>query len=172
MFILAHLSDPHLAPLPTPDWVELFSKRITGYINWWRKRRFIHERGVLDTLTADLKAQNADHIAVTGDIVNIAAQDEFPPGRAFLESLGDSKAVSYVPGNHDIYVRSGAFQNVKVKSIRGADGRGLKVDQEQDSIPEGIKTEGFNDGQQYGYGNNNHSDAVEKHAHDQIHDHK
>jgi len=113
MFTLAHLSDPHLAPLPAPDWVELFSKRITGYINWWRKRRFIHDRGVLDKLTADLKAQNPNHIAVTGDIVNIAAADEFLPGRAFLESLGDSKTVSYVPGNHDIYMRSGAFNTMQ-----------------------------------------------------------
>lgn len=123
MFTLAHLSDPHLAPLPAPDWVELIGKRITGYVNWWRKRRFIHDRGVLDILTADLKVQNADHIAVTGDIVNIAAQNEFPPGRAFLESLGDSSAVSYVPGNHDIYVRSGAFNTMQAfgRFMRGDD---------------------------------------------------
>jgi len=108
MFTLAHLSDPHLAPLPAPEWSELIGKRITGYINWQRRRRFIHDRGVLDLLTADLKAQEFDHITVTGDIVNIAAMAEFPPGRVWLESLGDARAVSYVPGNHDIYVRAGA----------------------------------------------------------------
>ena len=124
MFTLAHLSDPHLAPLPAPDWGELFGKRITGYVNWWRRRRFIHDRGMLDTLTADLKAQNADHIAVTGDIVNIAAADEFLPGRAFLESLGNWHDVSYVPGNHDIYVRSGAFHTMQAFGcyMRGDDG--------------------------------------------------
>jgi 3',5'-cyclic AMP phosphodiesterase CpdA len=108
VFTLAHLSDPHLAPLPAPRWNELFGKRITGYINWRRKRRFIHDRATLDALTADLKAQKADHIAVTGDIVNIAAEAEFPPGRAFLESLGPAREVSFVSGNHDIYVRAGA----------------------------------------------------------------
>jgi 3',5'-cyclic AMP phosphodiesterase CpdA len=108
MFTLAHLSDPHLAPLPTPRWGELIGKRVTGYINWLRRRRFIHDRGTLDALTADLKAQGTDHIAVTGDIVNIAAKGEFPPGRAFLESLGPAHEVSFVPGNHDIYVRAGA----------------------------------------------------------------
>jgi 3',5'-cyclic AMP phosphodiesterase CpdA len=108
MFTLAHLSDPHLAPLPAPEWSELIGKRVTGYINWQRKRRFIHDRSVLDRLTTDLKAQALDHIAVTGDIVNIAAKGEFPPGRAWLASLGPVNAVSFVPGNHDIYVHAGA----------------------------------------------------------------
>ncbi len=57
MFTLAHLSDPHLAPLPAPRWSELIGKRVTGYINWQRRRRFIHQRAVLDRLVADLKAQ-------------------------------------------------------------------------------------------------------------------
>ena len=32
--MLAHLSDPHLAPLPTPHPLELVGKRIGGFINW------------------------------------------------------------------------------------------------------------------------------------------
>ena len=47
MFTLTHLSDPHLAPLPKPHWSELLSKRVTGYINWQRRRRFIHDADVL-----------------------------------------------------------------------------------------------------------------------------
>ena len=43
MFTLAHLSDPHLAPLPEPRWSELIGKRVTGYLNWQRRRRFIHD---------------------------------------------------------------------------------------------------------------------------------
>ena len=73
MFTLAHLSDPHLAPLPTPRWVELIGKRITGYINWQRKRRFIHDPAALAAIVADVKTQAPDHIAVTGDIANIAS---------------------------------------------------------------------------------------------------
>ena len=53
MFTLAHLSDPHLAPLPAPRWSELIGKRVTGYINWQRRRRFIHDRAVLDKVVAD-----------------------------------------------------------------------------------------------------------------------
>jgi 3',5'-cyclic AMP phosphodiesterase CpdA len=104
MFTLAHLSDPHLAPLPAPRWRELIGKRATGYINWQRRRRFIHDPAVLAKIVADLKAQAPGHIAVTGDIANIALPEEFTRGRAWLESLGNPTDVSFVPGNHDAYV--------------------------------------------------------------------
>jgi len=105
MFTLAHLSDPHLAPLPAPRWSELASKRVTGYLNWKRRRHLIHNRGTLDRIVADLAAQNPDHIAVTGDIANIALEEEFVRGRKWLQALGSLRDVSYVPGNHDAYVR-------------------------------------------------------------------
>src|SRR6476620_8012621 len=104
MFILAHLSDPHLAPLPKPHWRELVNKRLTGYINWRRKRRFIHHPAVLTKIIADLKAHAPDHIAVTGDIANIGLRAEFERGREWLDGLGSDAKVSFVPGNHDIYV--------------------------------------------------------------------
>jgi 3',5'-cyclic AMP phosphodiesterase CpdA len=103
-FTLAHLSDVHLAPLPQPRWQELIGKRATGYLNWRRKRRFVHDRATLMALTADLTAQAPDHIALTGDIVNIALPDEFARGRDYLASLGSAHDVTFVPGNHDIYV--------------------------------------------------------------------
>jgi len=106
-FTLAHLSDPHLAPLPAARLGELINKRITGYINWRRKRRFVHDRGVLDRLVADLKTQAPDHIAVTGDLANIALREEFVRGRAWLEGLGSADDVSVIPGNHDAYVAEG-----------------------------------------------------------------
>ena len=104
MFTLAHLSDIHLAPLPVPAWRDLIGKRLTGYINWKRKRRFVHDPAVLAALTADMKRQAPDHIAVTGDIANIGLAEEYLRGRDFLEHLGSAHDVSFVPGNHDIYV--------------------------------------------------------------------
>jgi 3',5'-cyclic AMP phosphodiesterase CpdA len=104
MFTLAHLSDVHLAPLPDPRLSELIGKRLTGYINWRRKRQYVHDAGVLMALTADMKAQEPDHIAVTGDIANIGLPEEYRCGRDFLESLAPPRDVTFVPGNHDIYV--------------------------------------------------------------------
>jgi 3',5'-cyclic AMP phosphodiesterase CpdA len=107
-FTLAHLSDPHLAPLPTPHWGELIGKRFTGYINWQRNRRSVHLAATLSSVVSDLKTQSTDHIAVTGDIANIALPAEFTRGRDWLESLGRAHDVTFVPGNHDIYVREAA----------------------------------------------------------------
>jgi 3',5'-cyclic AMP phosphodiesterase CpdA len=106
-FVLAHLSDPHLAPLPQPRFTELIGKRVTGFINWRRKRAAIHRPEVLARIIADLKAQAPDHIAVTGDLVNLALPAEYAPARAWLDALGSPRDITLVPGNHDAYVRSG-----------------------------------------------------------------
>jgi 3',5'-cyclic AMP phosphodiesterase CpdA len=103
-FTLAHLSDPHIPPLPTPQLRELLGKRVLGYLNWIRNRHTIHRRDVLDALVADMLAQRPDHIAVTGDLVNLALRAEFAPARAWLERVGPPDRVSLVPGNHDAYV--------------------------------------------------------------------
>ena len=79
-FVLAHLSDPHLGPLPRPRIAELAGKRAIGYLNWWRKRGRIHSGAVLERIVSDLKAQTYDHLAVTGDLVNISLPKEYPPG--------------------------------------------------------------------------------------------
>jgi len=105
-FVLAHLSDPHLPPLPQPRLIELAGKRALGYLNWTRNRHKYHRRDVLDVLVSDLRAQSPDHIAVAGDLVNLALAAEFGPARAWLESLGGPTRVTAVPGNHDAYVRA------------------------------------------------------------------
>jgi 3',5'-cyclic AMP phosphodiesterase CpdA len=103
-FVLAHLSDPHLGPLPPPAVRELASKRLIGYINWQRGRRRVHHRDALDAITHDLHDAKPDHVAVTGDLVNIALPAEFIHARRWLEMLGQPVGVSVVPGNHDAYV--------------------------------------------------------------------
>jgi 3',5'-cyclic AMP phosphodiesterase CpdA len=105
-FLLAHLSDPHLPPLPKARWPELVGKRALGYLNWTRNRQKYYRREVLDALVADLKAQAPDHIAVTGDLVNLALEAEFGAARAWLGSVGTPVNVTTIPGNHDAYVRA------------------------------------------------------------------
>lgn len=104
MFRLAHISDIHLSPLPRIRYRELASKRITGYINWLRNRKNAMHGTVLDSLIADMLAQNPDHIAVTGDLVNLALNLEIDIAHDWLAGLGNPDDVSVVPGNHDAYV--------------------------------------------------------------------
>jgi 3',5'-cyclic AMP phosphodiesterase CpdA len=106
MFILAHLSDVHLAPLPVPSPSEMLSKRGLGYLNWLRKRRRIHRAEMLEKIVADLKGRTPDHIAVTGDLTNLSLAKEFAAARAWIEALGGPDKVTVVPGNHDCYVHS------------------------------------------------------------------
>ena len=104
MFRLAHLSDIHLGPLPDIAYHQLVSKRVLGYVNWQRNRsRFLHD-SVIEAIVTDMKANAPDHIAVTGDLVNLALDREIELARLWLETLGDPHDVSVVPGNHDAYV--------------------------------------------------------------------
>jgi 3',5'-cyclic AMP phosphodiesterase CpdA len=105
-FTLAHLSDPHLPPLPGLRLSDLIGKRAFGYLNWTRNRHKFHRRDVLDALVSDMQAQTPDHIAVTGDLVNLALEAEFGSSRAWLESVGAPDRVTVIPGNHDAYVRA------------------------------------------------------------------
>jgi 3',5'-cyclic AMP phosphodiesterase CpdA len=103
MFVLTHLSDPHMAL--QPRLTQLLGKRGLGFINWHRKRKHIHRRDILDDITRDLKAQPADHIAVTGDLVNLSLPVEYARARAWLETIGSPNNVTVIPGNHDVYIR-------------------------------------------------------------------
>ncbi len=105
-FTLAHLSDPHLPPLPAPRLAELAGKRALGYLNWMRNRRKVHRREVLDALVSDVLTQTPDHIAITGDLVNLALEAEFAPSLRWLKSVGAPDRVTVIPGNHDAYVRA------------------------------------------------------------------
>ncbi len=102
---IAHISDVHLAPLIGFGPRHWNIKRFLGYANWQLKRRKIHLRTVLDRLVDDIKAQGADHIVVTGDLVNLGLPGEYERALAWLRNLGPPERVSVVPGNHDIYAR-------------------------------------------------------------------
>lgn len=106
MFLLAHLSDPHLGPIPAPPLRELLNKRGLGLINWYRKRHRHHRGDVLDAIVADMKAQTPAHVAVTGDLVNISLPAEFARAAAWLRSVGAPDDVTLVPGNHDAYIKA------------------------------------------------------------------
>ncbi len=104
MFRLGHLSDLHLGPVPRLRLRDYASKRLVGYANWRRRRSRSLTSDTLHRLVTDLRAQAPHHIAVTGDLTNIATREEFENARAWLEELGPPEMVTAIPGNHDAYV--------------------------------------------------------------------
>ena len=84
------------------------SKRIFGYLNWVKNRRHAMGTQILSRLLADLEKHSPDHIAITGDLVNIATDAEFAAAAAWLATVGPPERVSLVPGNHDAYVPGAA----------------------------------------------------------------
>lgn len=125
MFRIAHLTDPHVGPLPRAKVRELFSKRFAGWFNWHRNRRTAHDMEILAALVADIKAGKPDHIACTGDLCNIGLPSEWPPSRIFMQGLGEPEHASFVPGNHDAYVE-GSLEGLLAELApwtRGDDGQ-------------------------------------------------
>lgn len=125
MFVLAHLSDLHLAS--RPPLADLMSKRGLGFINWHRKRKHVHQADVLDDITRDVKSAAADHVAVTGDLINFSTGSEYRRARSWLETVGSPSTVTVIPGNHDIYVPAATkwpaeFWNEYMRGDGSADG--------------------------------------------------
>ncbi len=136
MFKLAHISDVHLGPLPKLTFRELASKRITGFVNWHRNRRKHLFTDTLDVLLGDIERHTPDHLAITGDLVNLATGIEIRAAADWLEEVGPPETTSVVPGNHDAYV-AGAHDkamNAWYGYVRG-DNSPDSWDEDQDVFP-------------------------------------
>ena len=102
-FTLAHFSDVHMSPISGFGWRYWNAKRVLGYLNWQHKRCHVHFTAVADRLIADAQALRPDHIAITGDLVNLGLPAEHEAALAWLRSVGSPDHVTVIPGNHDIY---------------------------------------------------------------------
>lgn len=102
---LAHISDVHLGPLPKVTRRELFSKRITGYVNFRRNRMNADQPEITARIVSSLKQLAPDHTAITGDLVNLGLDLEIENATNWLAELGDPSDNTVVLGNHDAYVR-------------------------------------------------------------------
>jgi 3',5'-cyclic AMP phosphodiesterase CpdA len=104
-FSLAHLSDPHLSNVAKRDMFRNFrSKRVIGGVSWFANRRRLHKIDVVNAIRESIIAARCDHVALTGDLVNFAAWNEFPAAAKWLEAFGPPDQLTVVPGNHDAYV--------------------------------------------------------------------
>ncbi len=102
---LAHLSDVHLSPLPkSAAWKNFALKRVVGTLSWKLRRRKLHDPTIADALVEDIKSIAPDHVAFTGDLLNVSAHAEFLRAADWMENFGDPAWISFVPGNHDAYV--------------------------------------------------------------------
>ncbi|MFZ4807641.1 MAG: metallophosphoesterase family protein [Hyphomicrobiaceae bacterium] len=102
---IAHVSDLHLGPIPPLRLVDWNVKRGLGLLNWHRKRKRLHSAEAWGTVLADLTAHRPDHIALTGDLVNVGLPAEHAAAAQWLATLGRPEDVTVIPGNHDIYTR-------------------------------------------------------------------
>ena len=74
-------------------------------MNWRLRRHRVHSPAVALAIAADIVHSAPDHVALTGDIVNVAAHDEFVAAAHWMKAFGAPDWISFVPGNHDCYVR-------------------------------------------------------------------
>src|SRR5215470_3084903 len=96
MFRVAHLSDLHATParggVPA-----LLGKRLLGWLSWRLRRHRVQGPEVLDALLADLAREAPDQVVVTGDLTNIAGEEEFPAAREWLARIGPPESASLAP---------------------------------------------------------------------------
>jgi 3',5'-cyclic AMP phosphodiesterase CpdA len=109
---IAHLSDLHLLSLEGVNPLRFLNKRLTGYANLRLKRKHVHRAAYVRAIAREIKRSRVDHVAITGDLTNLALESEFELARKVLEEeLGLSpRDVSVVPGNHDLYTK-GALES-------------------------------------------------------------
>ena len=105
-FTLAHLSDLHVTPVRLQHPQAFLNKRALGALSWSLRRRKEYRPEVLAALASDLRTQQPDHLVITGDLTNIALEDEFSASLPWLQRLGGPQQVSLIPGNHDTYTPS------------------------------------------------------------------
>lgn len=116
---LIHFSDIHLFE-PNIPWRtrDLFSKRLTGWINnryMHRGKTFRQANHVLKQLVEDAYFKNPDMVLFSGDATTLGTSEEFRLAATLLKvnEPGTPSALA-VPGNHDYYsprcAQSGLFE--------------------------------------------------------------
>lgn len=107
MFTLGHLSDIHIAARAKLKPTRFLNKRLLGGANLLLKRHKKHDNNVAIKALAYLTAKRVDHIAISGDLTNLALSEEYAAAHAIIDQVPNANEyVSVVPGNHDYYIRN------------------------------------------------------------------
>lgn len=104
---VAHFSDLHVLAIDGLSRTRLLNKRFTGWVNLKLKRAHKHRPAYVRAIAREITKNKIDHVVITGDLTNLALEQEFEATKQLLEDeLGlDSEHVTVVPGNHDLYTR-------------------------------------------------------------------
>ncbi len=104
---IAHLSDLHVLALDGVSRSRFLNKRFTGLVNLRLKREHKHRPGHVRAVANEIARAKLDHVVITGDLTNLALEQEFDAVRTLLENelRLDPSHVTIVPGNHDLYTR-------------------------------------------------------------------
>ena len=105
---LAHFSDLHLLSHDGAGLFKLANKRWIGAANLLTNRSRHYHVAAFEHMVEDLNAQQIDHVLCTGDVTNLALEQEFVFARQHFDKLaGGPENVTVIPGNHDAYVAEG-----------------------------------------------------------------
>src|SRR3569623_1633945 len=105
MFRLAHVTDPHFRSFEGTQLGDFLNKRAVGALNIVVNRRRKHMMELLEARGEDLRAQRPDHVALTGDLSNVAIEGEWRQALRWIDATGTGpEAMTVIPGNHDAYV--------------------------------------------------------------------
>ncbi len=104
---IAHFSDLHVLALEGVSRTRLLNKRFTGWVNLKLKREHKHRPAYVRAIAREISRAKVDHVVITGDLTNLALEQEFEATRQLLEDELhlDAEHVTVVPGNHDLYTR-------------------------------------------------------------------
>ena len=112
-FKLGHISDIHVFALGNKDPRRFLNKRILGGANLALKRAKTQNAQVVMAALRKLEELEIDHLSVTGDLTNLALEEEFEAAERIISTFRDAtKRVSVIPGNHDYYTHKAAKQGL------------------------------------------------------------
>lgn len=103
-----HCSDIHLLSLRGVGPHRFLNKRLTGGVNLMLKRGKHHDEALFDRLVEWAHEHAVDRVVITGDLSNLALEQEFEHIVAKLDAIG--LPVTVIPGNHDTYTRGSVRQ--------------------------------------------------------------
>jgi 3',5'-cyclic AMP phosphodiesterase CpdA len=103
-----HCSDIHLLSLRGVGAHRFLNKRLTGGVNLMLKRGKHHDEALFDRIVERAREHAVDRVVITGDLSNLALEQEFEHIVAKLDAI--EIPVTVVPGNHDAYTRGSVRQ--------------------------------------------------------------